>query len=147
MSAKVKAGQETSNIHAEEVRSGGVDSVQNDQDAEIIIASARNMPRPTTNLSSPPKGKLGKCVISLLADAAAVPSLEEVDRINKAGQAKTPVGTVIQAILAKAGGSMPLEDLAPEVRKYWNRTFPTSPYSAEEFVYVIVKNSDNIRSN
>jgi hypothetical protein len=144
MSPKSRS-EESSNVRPEGVHPVEAASSEGDQEGEVVIATARNMPRPTTTLPSPPKGKVGKCVASLLGDISSVQSIEEVERINKSGQAKTPIVAVIQAVLAKAGGTMTLEELAPEVRKYWNRTFPTSPYSPEELIYIIVKNSDNIR--
>ncbi len=85
--------------------------------------------------------------LALTDKGKSLPSVEDVEKINKGarGDARTPITTAILAVLARAGGKMLLEELAPEVMKYWNRPFPTSPYSPEEFVYVIVKNSDNIR--
>jgi hypothetical protein len=53
--------------------------------------------------------------------------------------------TVIQAVLAKAGGTMNLEDLTAQTLKHWNRPLPTSPYTPEQFIYVMARNSDNIR--
>jgi hypothetical protein len=103
--------------------------------------------RPGTVLETLPKGKMSKFTVSLLPDTAAVPSLDEIERINQSGRgdARTPVMTVIQAIVAKHGGSMLLEDLAAEIGKHWNRPLPTTPYSLLEFVYVIVRGSDNLR--
>jgi hypothetical protein len=144
MSPKSRS-EESSNVRPEGVHSGESVSSEADQEGEVVIATARNMPRPSTTLPSPPKGKVGKCVASLLGDISSVQSIEEVERINKSAQAKTPIVAVIQAVLAKAGGTMTLEELAPEVRKYWNRPFPTSPYSPEELIYIIIKNSYNIR--
>ncbi len=83
----------------------------------------------------------------MLADLEDVPALEEVQRVNKegSGDARTPMMTVIHAILAKHGGTMKLEELAGQVVKYWNRSFPSSPYNTEEFIYIMVRNSHNIR--
>ncbi|MBI5250270.1 MAG: hypothetical protein HY912_12315 [Desulfomonile tiedjei] len=147
MSAKSRTGEEISDIRPEGVHSGEGDYAGDDEEAEVVIATARNMPRPSTCLPAPPMGKVGKCTVSLLGDISAVTSIEEVEKTNKSGQARTPVITVIQAVLARAGGSMLLEELAPEVQKYWNRPFPTSPYSTEEFIYIIARHSDNIRTS
>jgi hypothetical protein len=147
MSAKSKTAEEVSEIRPAGVSTEESDSSQERPEGEAVVATARNMPRPITTLHSLPKGKIGKCTVSLLSDISSVPSVEDVEKINKAvrGDARTPITTAILAVLARAGGKMLLEELAPEVMKYWNRPFPTSPYSPEEFVYVIVKNSDNIR--
>jgi hypothetical protein len=147
MSAKSKKAEEVSEIQAAGTPADESDSSQELPEGEAVIATARNMPRPITTLPSLPKGKIGKCTVSLLTDVSSVPSVEEVEKLNKGvrGDARTPITTAILAVLARAGGKMLLEELAPEVMKYWNRPFPTSPYSPEEFVYVIVKNSDNIR--
>ena len=117
MSAKTRTGEEVSEIHAEGIDSGTISSSEDAQEGEIVIATARNMPRPGTCLPVPPKGKVGKCKVSLLGDISSAPSLEEVERINKSSQVRTPVVSIIQAVLARAGGSMLLEELAPEVRK------------------------------
>jgi len=112
-------------------------------------ASARNIQRPATTLANPPKAKIGKLRISLLGDLASAPSLEEIEKINREplSQGRTPLITVIQAALAKAGGTMNLEDLAAQALKCWNRPLPASPYSSEQFVYVMARNTDNIKIN
>jgi hypothetical protein len=147
MSAKSRSGEETSAVRPEGVNSGEIDSPENDLAGETVIATARSMPRPGTILHSHPQGKVGKCKVSLLGDISSVPSVEEVERMNQGGEARTPVITVIQAVLAKAGGSMLVEELVPEVRKYWNHSFPASPYTPEEFIYIMAKNSDSMRAS
>jgi hypothetical protein len=110
-------------------------------------ASARNIPRPLNTLASPPKGKIGKLNLSLLGDLTAAPSLAEIEKLNKEplSQGRTPLITVIQAVLAKAGGTMNLEDLTVQTLKHWNRPLPASPYTPDQFIYVMARNSDNIR--
>ncbi|HTY23720.1 MAG TPA: hypothetical protein VMC85_11350 [Desulfomonilaceae bacterium] len=122
-------------------------STEGDESQHYVIASAKSIPRPGTAMASPPKGSIGKVSVSLLGDLDSAPVLEEVQKINKEARedARTPLMTVIHAILAKHGGTMPLEDLAGQVVKYWNRTFPPSPYSNEEFVYIMMRNSDSVR--
>jgi hypothetical protein len=112
-----------------------------------VVASAKSIPRPDTAMASPPKGQIGKVRVTLLGDLASAPILDDVEKINKesTGAARTPLMTVIQGILAKHGGTMLLEDLAGQVAKVWNRTFPSSPYNPQEFVYIMVQNSDSFR--
>jgi hypothetical protein len=120
--------------------------VESDE-SQYVVASAKSIPRPGTSMASPPKGSISNVKVSLLADLEDVPALEEVQRVNKegSGDARTPMMTVIHAILAKHGGTMKLEELAGQVVKYWNRNFPSSPYNTEEFIYIMVRNSHNIR--
>ncbi|MGB6065301.1 MAG: hypothetical protein WBG50_10860 [Desulfomonilaceae bacterium] len=110
-------------------------------------ASARNIPRPRTSLASAFQGDINKLTVSLLGDVASAPALADVEKLNKKGdvESRTPLMTVILAVLAKAGGSMQLAQLAAETRKYWNRPFPTVPYTDEEFIYIILRNSDSVR--
>ena len=74
-------------------------------------------------------------------------TLADVEKFNKRGEgeSRTPLMTVVQAVLAKAGGSMRLGELATQTRKYWNRPFPTSPYTEEELIYLLLRNSDSVR--
>jgi|GEM_PF-919930 len=134
----------------------GLSDVQHGRDAEAmegeggrppVLASAKHIPRPTTSLAAPPRGHVAKVTVSLLGDVASVPSLEDVVKINtKAGsKGRTPIMTVIQAVLAKSGGTMALAELAAKVRENLNRPFPASPYTPEEFIYVMVRNCDNLR--
>jgi hypothetical protein len=111
------------------------------------LASARNMPRPHTSLAIPFPGNLGKVTVTLLSEASSVPSVEEVEKINKAapGQARTPLTTMVLAIVARAGGTIALEELCEEFTKHWNRPLPSTPYTFEEFMYIIVRSSDALR--
>jgi hypothetical protein len=112
----------------------------------LPAASAINISRPKTNLAVPATSKLGKHVVSLLIESSSIPSLDELDRVNRAESgANTPLMSVILAIIAKAGGSITIEELAPQVKKAWNRQLPSSPYNLEEFIYLIVRNSDSLR--
>ena len=110
-------------------------------------ASARNIPKPRTSLAAPIKGDIRKLTVSLLGDLGSSPVLAEVEKLNKKGdvESRTPLMTVIQAVLAKSGGSMQLAELAAQTRKYWNRPFPAVPYTDEELIYIIVRNSDSVR--
>lgn len=112
-------------------------------------ASAKNIPRPATTLANPPKSKEGKLSLSLLGELASAPSLEEIEKLNQGpiSQGRTPLISVIQAVLAKAGGTMNLEDLTAKTLKAWNRPLPTSPYTHEQFIYVMARNSDSIKVN
>lgn len=129
----------------EAVEPKGADMPEMADDETPMITTA--IPRPTTVLETPPKGKIGKFTVSLLYDSTAIPSLEDIEKINQSGrgEVRTPLMTVVEAIVAKHGGSMLLEELAGEIVKYWNRPLPTTPYSLIEFVYVLVKGSDNLR--
>ncbi len=120
--------------------------VESDE-TQYVVASAKSIPRPGTSMASPPKGSIGNVRVSLLGDLQEVPTLEEVQRINKesTGEARTPLMTVVHAILAKHGGTMTMEELAGQVVKCWNRTFPSSPYNTEEFIYIMVRNSPSVR--
>lgn len=102
--------------------------------------------RPETHLAAPPRGEFSRMTVSLLGDISQVLPLETVERINLEGQreSRTPLMTVIHALLARHGGSMGLENLAGQVRRYWNRDFPGSPYSPLEFIYIIVSNADSL---
>jgi len=110
-------------------------------------ASAVNMPRPATSLAVPSKNNLGGVKVGLLVDPLSVPSLEDLEKIRKAsdGSGRVPLMTVIHAVLKENGGNMSLADLAVQVKENWNRPLPATPYSLEEFVYVMVRNADNVR--
>jgi hypothetical protein len=116
------------------------------EEAPVVVASARSIPRPATSLTSRIKGDVGKLTVCLLGDPASVLSLEDVRKINTRPDtaARTPMMTVIQAVLAHGGGTMKLAELTEKVRDLWNRPFPCSPYTTEEFVYIMVQNSDDI---
>jgi hypothetical protein len=126
-----------------------MDAVAHEAEAveQEVVATAKSIPRPGTAMASPPKGHIGKVKVTLLGDLESAPILEEVEKANResTGTARTPLMTVIQGILAKNGGTMLLEDLAGQVVKVWNRTFPSSPYNPQEFIYIMVQNSDSIR--
>jgi hypothetical protein len=93
-------------------------------------ASARNMPRSQSSLGARVKKDIGKLTVSLLGDVGTAPTLGDVEKFNKRGEgeSRTPLMTVVQAVLAKAGGSMQLGDLATQTRKYWHRPFPKPLY-------------------
>ena len=131
------AAGETSSLEENEANGGGQEP----------FASAKDIPEPATLLAVPPRRTVGEVSVSLLSNVESVPLLEEVERTNanSLAEARTPLMTVIQALLAASGGSMTVAELATQVRRYWNRPFPGSPYTDEEFVYVMVRNSDDLR--
>jgi hypothetical protein len=109
-------------------------------------ASAKKISRPTTSLAVPPRKKVGEIRVSLRTSEELIPPLDEVELINKTErEARTPLMTIIQAVLASEGGSMNIGDLTQRVQRYWNRPFPTSPYTHEEFIYMMVRNSGDLR--
>jgi hypothetical protein len=120
---------------------------ESEESRQYEVASAKSIPRPGTAMASPPKGLIGKASVTLLGDMELAPTLEEVQKINKEtpGDARTPLMTVIHALLAKHGGTMAVEELAGQVLKYWNRPLPSSPYNTEEFIYIMVRNSESVR--
>ncbi|MFH1115006.1 MAG: hypothetical protein V1792_13930 [Pseudomonadota bacterium] len=119
-----------------------------DEPKATVPASARDLPRPATNLLVPSSGDVSELTVTLLGDIALASSLEEIERKNSGeGGPRTPMMSVVHAVIANAGGTISIRDLAEEVRKYWNRPFPTSPYTPEEFMYVNACNSDDLRIN
>jgi hypothetical protein len=110
-------------------------------------ASAKDIPRPSSSLASPLERQVGGLKVSLLTDPENITSLEEVERINttSGSDVRTPLVTVVYAVLANAEGAMTIADLAAKARKYWNRPFPIGPYSAEEFIYLMIADSDQVR--
>jgi hypothetical protein len=122
-------------------------SSQTDQEeAAVVVATARSIPRPATSLGSRLKGDVGKVTVTLLGDSGSFPALEDVQKINGRADTKvrTPVMTVIQAVLAEGSGTMKVADLAEKVRVHWNRPFPSTPYTPQEFVYLMVRNANNM---
>ena len=149
MSTKEKAKEK-----ATKAQSGAATSVDKEPEMDegtdpkaYEPASARNMPRPHTSLGARLKKDIGKLTVSLLGDVETAPTLADVEKFNKRGEGenRTPLMTVVQSVLAKAGGSMQLGDLAAQTRKYWHRPFPTSPYTEEEFIYLLLRSSDSVR--
>lgn len=110
------------------------------------FASAKNLPRPATVLPIPGVGDIQGVVTALVGDIPG-PTLEEIRQVNQetGGDTRTPLMTVIQAIIRDRGGSMRLTELCSAVTEHWNRPYPTSPYAPDEFIYVMVRNSDSIR--
>jgi hypothetical protein len=133
-------------VEAEET-AGEVEAVgKQDEEAEPLV-SAKDIPKPITMVDAAPKGNVGDIRVFLAGERVGGPSLEEIEKINSNAETdmRTPLMTVILGILQHKGGAMTLEDLAAEVARYWNRPFPTSPYTPEEFIFVMVRNSDHIR--
>jgi hypothetical protein len=113
----------------------------------LPLASAKNMSRPTTTLAVPPRGAVGELTVSIAGDARRAQDPDEGDMSSRAVEAhgRTPLMAVIEVLLARHGGSLRLSELTDLVGKHWNRPFPTSPYSNEEFIYVVVSSSDRVR--
>ncbi len=142
------AGLDETSREPSSVGEGNSDLSETDVTEERRTLGHMN-PRPATSLDSPPKGEIGKFTVMFLGDLSSAPVLEEIEQINTqaTSDARTPLMTVILAVIAKNGGTMLLEDLATQVGQYWNREFPTSPFDLEEFIYVLVRSSDSIRVN
>lgn len=109
--------------------------------------SAKNIARPSTALPFVGKTGLGTFKVSYLGDKESAPSLSDVSKINSEPRTdtRTPLSTVIQAVLGVHGGTLELGELVREVRKHWNRPLPTSPYTEEEFFYIVLKESPDLR--
>jgi len=120
-----------------------------DQEREPLpgIVSAKNIPRPSTALPIRGKSGLSQFRVSYLGDAENIPTLSEVAKINSDNRsdARTPLVTVTHAILVTHGGTLSIAELVREVRKYWNRNFPTSPYTEEEFLYLVLRGCPDVR--
>jgi hypothetical protein len=112
-----------------------------------VIASAKHMPRPKTTLPGRPTADVGKLKVTALTEPAFIPTLEEIAAINQGAQrqGRTPLMTVIQAVLVKHGGTMTITDLTAQIRTHWNRLYPGSPYNSEQFIYVMVRSADDLR--
>jgi len=149
MSAKEKARGKAAKVQSEAAMSVDKEPEMDEgTDLEAYEpASARNMPRSQSSLGARVKKDIGKLTVSLLGDVGTAPTLGDVEKFNKRGEgeSRTPLMTVVQAVLAKAGGSMQLGELATQTRKYWHRPFPTSPYTEEELIYLLLRNSDSVR--
>ncbi len=149
MSAKEKTKDRAAKAQSGTATSAGkeleVDAGTDLEDYEP--ASARNMPKPGTSFAAAAKSDIVKLTVSLLGEAGSSPVLADVEKFNKRGEgdSRTPLMTVVLAVLAKAGGSMQLGELTAQTRKYWHRPFPTSPYTDEEIIYLLVRSSDSVR--
>ncbi|GEM_PF-821963 len=117
-----------------------------DQEEEPMV-SAIDMPGPETMVDAAPKGNIGGLKVSLAGERAGGPTLEDIQRINADTETdtRTPLMTVVLGILQHQGGAMTVNDLAAEVARYWNRPWPMSPYTPEELIFVVVRNSDHVR--
>ncbi|MEJ2718780.1 MAG: hypothetical protein P8182_16905 [Deltaproteobacteria bacterium] len=131
---------------SEEVAEQEADEALMDEEREPLV-SAKDLPAPATILAIPPKEEIDKLTISLSGDLTEAPSIEEVRQINEdlSSESRTPLMAVIESVLAENGGTLPLSDLSSLVGQYWNRQFPSSPYSQEEFIYILALNSDKLR--
>lgn len=113
------------------------------QEQEPMV-SAKDLPKPSTSLDAPRKTELENVRVALAAELPPISPLNEIEQINGRTDfdSRTPLTTVLLAALEEAGGTMSLVDLAEKAAKLWNRPFPTSPYNKEEFIYLVVRNSD-----
>jgi hypothetical protein len=144
--AKPKAAERKA-VEQVEVRDTETAAVEQiGKDEEAVVATAKDILPASKRLAAAPKGPLGSLKISLLKDAPAGLSLEEIKKMTRSGEMRPPVMSIIEAVLADAGGAMELKKLCAEVEKYWNRPFPSTPYTKEEFLYILVSKSDNVRS-
>jgi len=124
------------------------DALTPDERVSGPLASARDLARSASNLPSPPSGEVSELTVTLLSDMELASSLDEIERMNAVeGGPRTPMMSVVHAVIASAGGTISIGDLAQNVGKYWNRPFPTSPYTPEEFMYLTARNSDELRVN
>lgn len=124
------------------------DGAQETEEEAEPFASAKDIPRAPTSLYAPPATDVSDLTVSLVSNIEFAPALAEIAAANEQeSDSKTPLMAVIHAVLADAGGTMSIKDLAVHARQYWNRPFPTSPYSPEEFIYVTVRASDDLRVN
>jgi|UniRef100_A0A7C4AR41 hypothetical protein len=120
---------------------------EHDKESLPGVVSAKNIPRPATALPIRGKSGLGQFRVTYLGEAENIPTLSEVAKINSdtRSEARTPLMTVTNAILVTHGGTLSISELVKEIRKYWNRPFPTSPYTEEEFLYLVLRNSPDVR--
>ncbi|MBM4326738.1 MAG: hypothetical protein FJ118_06200 [Deltaproteobacteria bacterium] len=139
--AKPKAAERKAEDRVEIRDTPGAPVEQIGEEEEAVIATAKDIPPPSSRLGAPPKGPLGSLKIALLKDAPAGLSLEEIKKMTGPGATRPPVMSIIEAVLADAGGAMELKKLCVEVEKYWNRPFPSTPYTKEEFLYILVSKS------
>lgn len=90
---------------------------------------------------------VGGLIVSLIGSPSDTPDLQEVNRVNvqEGAATKTPLMTVIKAVLRARGGRMSVRELADETSKNWGRPFPSSPYTPEEFMFMMTRNSDSLK--
>jgi hypothetical protein len=114
--------------------------------AEKQIVTAKDLPQPSTALDSPRKRALDKIRVSLAAELPPISSMSEIEEINGRNDydSRTPLTTVLLSALEDAGGTMKLTELAEKAARLWNRPFPSSPYTREEFIYLVIRSSDYI---
>jgi len=149
MVEKQKIGQKPS---AEAASGHSQDVWDAENESEVLalpVASAKSVSKPSTTMATPPKGEVGRITVSIVGETSHALELDEVDGINSSAgtRCRTPLMTVIEAVLASHGGSLTLAELTELVGKHWNRPFPASPYSKEEFIYVVASSSDRVRVN
>ncbi len=118
-----------------------------EHEGKVRPASAKDIRPPSTVLETHFQGDIEELLVSYMGDPSGAPDLEEVARLNREarGDFRTPLMTVIEAIVGSRGGEIKLGELAELVPEYWNRPFPASPYAPEEFIYTVVIHSDRMR--
>ena len=117
--------EETAEAQAEETpeASENMEGEPEEAAGEVkVIASARHLPRPATILATPGVGDITGFKASLVADMSG-PTVEEIREVNMehGGDTRTPLMTVIQAVIRDRGGSVPLLDLCTAAKELWNR--------------------------
>jgi hypothetical protein len=139
-------GEPDTDLQVEETEETGGLAGADDEERPPEV-SAKSIPRPSTLLSVVPEGDVGKYRVTLVSPLESAPLVEDVRRVNgeEDTDRRTPLMTVIEAVLADGGGVMRVGELAPLVKELWNRPFPTSPYSVEEFLFVVASDSDKLR--
>jgi N-acetyl-beta-hexosaminidase len=127
---------------------GDEEAEATDQDASPRLgAVSLGVKPPDTVLPMALKKDVGDLTVALIGLAVDAPDLEEVVKINSRedGGAKTPLMTVIKAMLKRNGNRMKIKELARGAEENWRRPFPTSPYGREEFIFMMTRNSDSLK--
>ncbi len=121
------------------------DGMDEDKEAEPLV-SAKDIPRPEIMMETSPGMPVLDLKVCLTRDPISGTSFQEIAKVNSDPDtdSRTPLMTVILAVLANAGGKMTVKDLTEQVRTHWNRPMPAGPYTPEEFVYVVARDSDRI---
>jgi hypothetical protein len=134
----------------EEILGEAVDDARDEGDEDDVPMAAESslgVDPPATVLPVILGEDVGGLVVALIGSAPDTPDLEEVIKMNsqESSKTKTPLMTVIKAVLRGNGGRMAIKDLAEAAQRSWMRPFPTSPYTREEFIFMMTRNSDSLK--